>query len=135
MIVLDTDAVSNLMRPRPSPEFAQRIERLPVSERTTTAITIGELAYGAARAGRPQLYFRAKEVLEGTRILSFDEAAAELYANIRAHLERAGTRLDEPDLRIAATVLAHGATLITGNVRHFQRVPGLAVENWLEASA
>jgi tRNA(fMet)-specific endonuclease VapC len=46
-------------------------------------------------------------------------------------LERPGKRLDDPDLRIVATVLAHEATLITGNTRHFQRVPGLRHENWL----
>lgn len=40
-------------------------------------------------------------------------------------------RLDEPDLRIASIVLASGLTLVTGNVRHFGRVPGLSVENWL----
>jgi len=43
----------------------------------------------------------------------------------------AGQRLDDPDLRIAAICVAHDLTLVTGNVRHFERVPGLRVENWL----
>ena len=53
--------------------------------------------------------------------------------NYYAHpgFERAGLRLADPDLRIAAIVTAHDATLVTGNVRHFAGVPGLAVENWL----
>ena len=46
-------------------------------------------------------------------------------------LERAGTRLAEPDLRIAAIALTHDFTVVTGNVRHFGRVSGLRVENWI----
>jgi tRNA(fMet)-specific endonuclease VapC len=46
-------------------------------------------------------------------------------------LERAGTPLPEPDLRIAATALARSLTVATGNIRHFARIPGLNVENWL----
>ncbi len=65
-------------------------------------------------------------------IVPFDEPAAGLYAEIRVALEASGQRLDDPDLRIAAICLAHDLTLVTGNVRHFERVPGLRVENWLE---
>jgi len=65
-------------------------------------------------------------------ILLFDEPAARSYAEIRVELEAAGRRLEDPDIRIAAICLAHDLTLVTGNVRHFERVPGLRVENWLE---
>jgi tRNA(fMet)-specific endonuclease VapC len=59
--------------------------------------------------------------------------AAEIYGRLRSDLERKGTPLADPDLRIAATALAHTATLITGNVRHCGRIPGLSVEDWLGA--
>jgi tRNA(fMet)-specific endonuclease VapC len=132
VIVLDTDAVSNLMRPRPSAALTSRLAAIPRSEQCTTAVTLGELAYGAARAARPDLFERAMRLLQDVVVLPFDRAAAERYGHIRAELERAGQRLDDPDLRVAATALAAGATLITGNSRHFQRVPTLSVENWLE---
>lgn len=64
-------------------------------------------------------------------MLPFDEAAAETYGSLRARLEAEGTPLAEPDTRIASIALAHRLTLVTGNVRHFDRVPGLGVENWL----
>ena len=131
MIVVDTDVLSELMRARPSPVLTARLERVPVVEQATTAITLGELAYGARKAGRPALYQRAVELLRGVRVLDFDRAAAERYGALRAQLERAGLRLADPDLRIAAIVTARRATLVTGNVRHFARVPGLAVEDWL----
>ncbi|MDP9373953.1 MAG: type II toxin-antitoxin system VapC family toxin, partial [Chloroflexota bacterium] len=53
------------------------------------------------------------------------------YGTLRAELEAAGTPLAEPDLRIASIALTHDLTLVTGNLRHFGRISGLAVENWL----
>ena len=64
-------------------------------------------------------------------MLDFDRAAAEHYGALRAHLESAGMRLADPDLRIAANVVTHHATLVSGNVRHFTRVPDLVVEDWV----
>jgi predicted nucleic acid-binding protein len=131
MIVLDTDVVSDLMRPRPSALLVERLAQVDANEQATTAITIGELAYGAQHAQRPELYERAIRLLSGTRVLPFDRGAAERYGSIRHELERDGRRLPDPDLRIAATALVHQAVLITGNVRHFERVPGLGCEDWL----
>jgi tRNA(fMet)-specific endonuclease VapC len=65
------------------------------------------------------------------RVLAFERNAAECYGSVRHELERDGRRLPDPDLRIAATALVHGAVLITGNTRHFERVPGLRCEDWL----
>ncbi|MDQ6772135.1 MAG: PIN domain-containing protein [Candidatus Dormibacteraeota bacterium] len=131
MIVLDTDVLSDLMRTRPSPVLLSRLARVAAADQGTTAITIGELAYGAHRVNRPDLYERAVQLLADTRILPFDRGAAEVYGEVRNALEERGTRLADPDLRIAATVLANRATLITGNRRHFHRVPHLPVEDWL----
>jgi tRNA(fMet)-specific endonuclease VapC len=66
-------------------------------------------------------------------VLPFHEAAAHAYAEIRTELERRGTPLDEPDLRIAAIARAFDLVLVTGNERHFRRVPNLVVENWIES--
>ncbi|MGO8685740.1 MAG: type II toxin-antitoxin system VapC family toxin [Candidatus Dormibacteria bacterium] len=130
MIVLDTDAISGLMRPRPDAALVGLIGELAADEQATTAVTLGELAYGAHRVHRPDLYARALRLLAGFTILPFDAAAAEWYGEVRSRLEAAGERLDDPDLRIAATVLVHDATLVTGNTRHFARVSGLAVRTW-----
>ena len=131
MIVLDTDVVSDLMRRRPSAQLVERLAAIDASEQATTAITIGELAYGAQHAERPELYERAVRLLSGVRVLPFDRDAATSYGSIRHELERDGRRLPDPDLRIAATALVHEAVLITGNTRHFERVPGLSCEDWL----
>jgi tRNA(fMet)-specific endonuclease VapC len=64
-------------------------------------------------------------------ILPFDEGSAEVYGRLRADLEKNGTPLNEPDLRIASIAMHHGLIVITGYVKHFSKVPGLGVENWI----
>lgn len=77
----------------------------------------------------------ALDLLVGVAVHPFDEAAASRYGSLRADLETRGQRLADPDLRIAAIAVARGLKLVTGNVRHFARVPGLAVEDWLRGAA
>ena len=131
MIVLDTDAVSELLRRAPAERFVQRLRRARPDSLATTSITLGELAFGAVRTGRPDLYVRAMGLLKDVTVLDFDRRAAEAYGPICARLERDGTRLADPDLRIASIVVSRDATLVSGNERHFARVPGLKLENWL----
>ena len=70
-------------------------------------------------------------LLPNLPVLPSDVAAAHRYGEVRAELERRGMPLGEADLRIGAIALSRGLTVVTGNVRHFQRIPGLWVENWL----
>ena len=128
----DTDVLSATLRADPSLPLVRRLARVPPSTQMTTAITVGELIYGAARRGSPTLTRRVRDLLDAAlAILPFDRGAAEVYGELRATLEREGRRLDEPDLRIAAIAVSRDLILVTGNVRHFARVPGLTVENWL----
>lgn len=128
----DTDVLSAVMRRDPPLDLVRRLARLPAADQATTAITVGELVYGAARRGSPALSARVRELVDSAvTVLPFDRRAAEAYGRLRAELEREGRRLGEPDLRIASIALSRGVTLVTGNVRHFARVPGLVVEDWL----
>jgi tRNA(fMet)-specific endonuclease VapC len=74
---------------------------------------------------------KVQTVLDALPVISFDVAAAHIYGELRAQLERAGRPLGEADLRIASTAMAYDLVVVTGNTRHFVRVPGLAVEDWL----
>jgi tRNA(fMet)-specific endonuclease VapC len=128
----DTDVLSATMRREPDLALVRRLAQLPPSEQFTTAITLGELLYGAERRGSDRLRARVRDLVRGAlTVLPFDELAAETYGPLRAQLESEGRRLDEPDLRIASIALAADLTLVTANVRHFDRVPGLTIENWL----
>ncbi len=133
----DTDVLSATLRRDPPLSLIRRLARISPAEQFTTAITVGELVYGAEKRGSPALAEHVRELLRSAQtILAFDEAAANVYGALRAQLERDGRRLDEPDLRIASIALARDLTLVTGNTRHFARVSGLRLENWLaEAEA
>jgi len=129
----DTDVLSALLRRDPPLALVRRIGSLPPPNQFTTAVTMGEMLYGAARRGSSDLSERVRILLSGAiKILPFDEQAAAVYGSLRAALEARGDPLAEPDLRISAIALSQRLTLVTGNTRHFRRVPGLAVENWLE---
>ncbi|HJS59312.1 MAG TPA: hypothetical protein VKA01_14515 [Vicinamibacteria bacterium] len=71
-------------------------------------------------------------MLPSLTVLAYDVAAARVHGRIRAELELAGRRLADADLQIAATALVHDLELITGNVRHFGRVPTLRINPVLE---
>lgn len=132
MYCFDTDTVSNLLRRVPSLALVRRVAATPKEEQSTTAITVAELLYGAARIGSAELAEQIVAIVGSAQVvLPFDEAAAHVYAELKSELERRGDPLHEPDLRIAAIALSRDLTLVTGNVRHFERVPDLRVENWL----
>jgi tRNA(fMet)-specific endonuclease VapC len=133
VIVFDTDVISYVLRPSPPAGLIRRVADIEPDEQATTSVTAGELVYGAWRSSRPEHFLAAlrERVWPNLRVLSFDLAAAQIYGRLRAELERDGTPMAEPDLRIAAICLRHGATLATGNLRHFERVPDLRAEDWL----
>ncbi len=132
--LLDTDTLSALTKPSPSPELLMRMAMTAPEDRTTSSVTLAELLFGAHRTGRRSAEFleRIHGALPAAPLVPFDEAAAEEYGRLRAYLEAQGTPIGHEDTQIAAIALANDLTVVTGNVRHFQRVPGLAVENWLE---
>lgn len=135
MHLLDTDIVSNLLKPVPSPTLITKLAATPPEQLFTSSITLGELVYGAYRsqARAATLLERIGRILVPYHpMLPFDASAARRYGEVRAQLERQGTPLAEADLRIAAIALARDLILVTGNIRHFQRVSGLTIENWFE---
>jgi tRNA(fMet)-specific endonuclease VapC len=134
MYCFDTDTLSAVIRRDPPLSLIRRLAQTPPELQFTTSITLGELLYGAAKRGSVSLTRKVRELLVGAvLVLPFDERAAEVYGPLRAHLESEGRRLDEPDLRIASIALSRNLIVVTGNLRHFSRVPDLKVENWLTA--
>ncbi len=101
-------------------------------ELAITAVSVGELVYGAERSARPVEKLLALDVLlAGVTVLSFDDPAAHHFGSLKVGLERRGERLADADLQIAAIALSRAAALVTHNTRHFDRVPGLSLEDWL----
>lgn len=129
----DTDIISATIKPAPPMHLIRRLATVPPEEQFTTSITVGELIFGARRVGRDDLTARIEHAIRRmTTVLSFDTASARRFGTLKADLERAGTPLAEPDLRIASIAVSYELVLVTRNVRHFDRVPGLTVENWID---
>ncbi len=133
MYLFDTDTISHLLLKNPPSGLIKKVAAVPPDQQFTSAITVGEMIYGAYRSTRPDFFLEKLDrlVWPNITILPFDEAAARAYGQLRARLERAGTPVSEPDLRIASVALIRQLTLVTGNTRHFSRIPGLSIENWL----
>ncbi len=134
--LFDTDILSELMRRAPSLALVRRFAAVPTEDQATSSITLGELVYGATRLGPAGARLRARigELVEANLpVLPFDQAAAREYGILRATLEAAGTPIGDADTRIAAIALSHRLIVVTRNTRHFEMVPGVVVENWLDA--
>lgn len=125
LIVADSDVLIDALRGRPAAEA--RVERELRGRRlATTAVTVFELFAGA----RTQRERRAIErLLTALTILPFDELAAESAAGIRQALEQGGAGIGMADYLIAGICVSRSASLLTRNRRHFDRVPGLSVED------
>ncbi|MFT4054364.1 MAG: type II toxin-antitoxin system VapC family toxin [Novosphingobium sp.] len=132
MFLLDTNILSDLIR-HPQGAIAERIAEVGEDAVATSIIVAGELRYGARRRGSPRLSAQLEAVLELLSVLPLGDDADEHYGRLRADLERRGVPIGGNDMLIAAHALNLGATLVTDNVREFERVDGLDIVNWLRS--
>jgi predicted nucleic acid-binding protein len=132
--LFDTDAISELLKPKPAADFVRWVRSVPKEEQFISAITAGELYQGAYASAATERHLENIEnrVLPAVTVLPFDTAVAKAFGRLRAELYAAGTPLEDADLQIAATALYHGLTLVTGNIKHFRRVPDLALSTALQ---
>lgn len=132
LYMLDTNAASEAMRGHPA--FDARLQALTSGQWCISAVTRSEIRYGAAR--RPEavrLHRLVNEFLDIAPVLPWDAKAADSHGVLRAQLKTQGLPIGDFDEMIAAHALALGAVVVTDNTRHFARVPGLVLENWLRA--
>ena len=134
--LFDTDAISELLRPRPLQPYLDWLKSIPREDQFTSAVTVGELFKGAYRSSAREHHLKNIEdrVLPAVTALPFDVSVARVFGKVRAHLEQTRNILPDADLQIAATALYHDLELVTGNVRHFERIPDLRINRILAAS-
>ena len=134
--LFDTDAISELLRPRPLSSYVDWIGSVPREEQFTSAVVVGELYKGAYRSQTQQLHLAniERRILPAITVLPYDVATAKEFGKIRARLEETGTVLPDADLQIAATAIYHDLELISGNLRHFSRITKLNINSILADS-
>lgn len=98
-----------------------------------SVITLAELEHGVEKSAKPEKNALAlMQFLSILDILSFDDRAAVEYGKLCAYLQKRGTPIGTMDMLIAAHAKAEGLTLVTNNMREFERAPGLKLENWAD---
>ncbi len=112
----------------------ERFRQHQMGEIGVCSVVAAELAYGVAKSGSTRNRQALEMFLAPLVILPFDEAALWVYGDLRAELERKGTPIGSLDTMIAAHALSQQSTLVTNNTREFARVPGLALENWVQSA-
>ncbi|MDH4215998.1 MAG: type II toxin-antitoxin system VapC family toxin [Gallionella sp.] len=129
--MLDTNICIYIKNHRPA-EVLARFSKLPPGKVAMSAITYGELCFGAEKSSKPK---ESRHILEQLTalipVLPLDETVSVHYGKIRQHLQASGNLIGNNDLWIASHALANKLILVTNNVTEFERVPGLRVENWV----
>ena len=128
MYLLDTDTVIAMLRGQYG--IQEKVISVGLDACGISEITLAELYTGACKSGLEKDFGQADFAATHLPIHSVGEVL-KTYAHLRADLEKSGWRLDNMDLFIAATALHHGLTLVSGNGRHFSRIPNLKLEDWI----
>ena len=128
MKVLDSDHCVALLRGQLDLHSQNLVDEILA----VTAISVGELTHGVFKSARVEENLaRLSILLTDLVVLPYDERAARQFGRLKAQLERSGQRLSDLDLQIASVAKVHDSPLVTHNLRHFERIPGLALEDWL----
>ena len=128
--MLDTNIAIYVIKRRPAAAltlFNRHHGRMAIS-----AVVLAELHHGAAKSSDPARNLAVVEdFCSRLVVLEYGAKAAAHYGSIRAELEKSGTPIGVNDLHIAAHARSEGLTLVSNNLREFERVPGLLLQNWV----
>ncbi|HEX6902003.1 MAG TPA: PIN domain-containing protein [Thermoanaerobaculia bacterium] len=131
-LVLDTNAVSALMKG--DPVFIEKLKQKSKEEVGIPQPVLAEIAYGIERLPKSKRREALQERFDLVRSelarASWTDEVSESFGRIKAMLEKKGQRIEDFDAAIAAHALANGAVLVTANLDHMTRIPGLTVEDW-----
>ena len=128
IFLLDTCVCIALLKK--SPSIIQRLREVGTSNCRISDITLAELYFGAFKSGKEKHFNDVSEISKLFEKLPIQYTRK--YGEIRWELEKRGLRIGDMDMFIAATALEEDLILVTGNVKHFERIPGLKIENWMK---
>lgn len=132
MYLLDTNILSHIIRRRPPTRLIEHLRQHALDPLFTSCVCVMELRHGAMRRGdRGTLWSRIeREVLARVEILGLGLEEAIIAGDTMAQLWTRGQMIDVEDILIGATALARNLTVVTNNVDHFRRIPGLPIQDW-----
>ena len=126
--MLDTCVCISMIKEMSS--VVEHIRRVGADECKISDITLAEMYFGAFKSGREQHFEDVREIEDTFE--SYPIAYLRKYGELRCMLEAKGQKIGDMDMFIAATALEEDLILVTGNTEHFERIPGLKIENWMK---
>jgi len=129
--LLDTNICIYMIKNNP-PEIRKHFQNIAPGDAYISSVTVAELQYGVEKSAAKEKNAAALEAFSLPLVITpFDLDSAVAYGKMRAALERRGTPIGGMDMLIAAQAIAHGFTLVTHNLKEFQRIPHLKCETWV----
>ena len=129
--MLDTDMCSYIIKERPA-SVLEHFKKLDMDNICISIVTYAELIYGVERSSSRRINHAViKDFTRHLDVIKWDVNAAEQYAVIRTKLEAKGTQIGAMDMMIAAHAKSLNTILVTNNQKHFTKVTGLKIENWV----
>ncbi|MGB3224334.1 MAG: type II toxin-antitoxin system VapC family toxin [Desulforhopalus sp.] len=129
--MLDTNIVIYVIKRRPL-EILE-VFNAHAGQMCISSITLAELLHGVEKSSMISKNLRkVEDFVSRLEVLPYENTAASHYGDIRANLEKKGTIIGVNDLHLAAHARSEGLVLVSNNVREFERVEGLRLENWIE---
>ena len=129
--LLDTNICIYMIKNRPE-SVKKKFETFSIGEVCISSVTVSELVYGAYKSQKIEQNLKTLEkFFLPLDIVDFDYKASFEYGKIRADLEKRGRVIGQLDMQIAGVALANDMTVMTNNIKEFERVAGLKVENWV----
>ena len=128
--LIDTDIIINSIKG--NKKVNQRISEYAAIPKAISIITFGELLYGAKKSiqrdKNTSIIYRLAEIFP---IVGITRSTIEAFTDLKMALDLKGERIEDFDLLIAATALSLNYTLVTNNTKHYKRIEGLQLENWM----
>ena len=131
MFLLDTDTI--IFNFKGNIPIQKNLQHHFNDQINISVITLMELYYGAHKSQKVSINLsKIKRLEQVIEIIPVGVECVEIFSFLKSQLEMEGNRLDDFDLIIASCALAHNLTLVTNNIKHFQRIDGLKLANWTE---
>lgn len=128
--LLDTDTCVFWLKG--NEHIEQKVLTVGIDNVALSFINVSELYYGAYKSQRVEANLAmVRRLTTQLHVVESDETISEMFGELKATLESAGTIIDDADLYIAACAVVHGLTLVTNNTKHFKRIKGIKLQNWI----
>ena len=131
MFLIDTDIIIYSLKNHPA--VVENFRKHDRDPKAISVITYGELAYGAMKSSKKtENLAKVRQIAEIFPVIEVTQAIMDTFGMLKSDLEKKGRPLDDFDLIIAATALSLNYTIVTNNQKHFEKIPGLTMANWVK---